>query len=88
METINIHAAKTNLSKLIERVERGEEIMISRNGKPVAQLMPYRETASSKPREFGQLAGQIFFAPDYDEADAEIQKMFDDELEHDWEEQK
>ncbi|MDA1277674.1 MAG: type II toxin-antitoxin system prevent-host-death family antitoxin [Verrucomicrobia bacterium] len=38
--TVNIHAAKTNLSELVARVERGERILIARAGKPVAQLVP------------------------------------------------
>ncbi len=80
METINIHAAKTNLSKLIERVEQGEEIVISRNGKPVAQVVPYadNDVKITKPRQFGQWTGKVWYAPDYDEADALIEKMFND----------
>ena len=77
METINIHAAKTNLSKLIERVENGEEIIISRAGKPVARLSPAPDP-TLPPRQFGQWAGKVWYAPDYDQADAEIQKMFED----------
>jgi prevent-host-death family protein len=87
METVNIHAAKTHLSKLLDKVEKGEDIIIARAGKPVAKVSRYVERgADKKPRQFGQLAGKIWFAPDYDEADAEIQKMFDAELEHDWKE--
>ena len=40
MDTLNIHAAKTHLSKLVERVERGESFIIARAGKPVARLLP------------------------------------------------
>ena len=39
---VNVHAAKTNLSKLLERVEAGEDIVVCRNGVPVARLAPYR----------------------------------------------
>jgi prevent-host-death family protein len=39
-ETVNVHAAKTHLSSLLERVERGEEIIIARAGKPIARLVP------------------------------------------------
>ena len=42
MDTVNVHEAKTHLSRLLERVERGEEIVIARNGRPVA-----REAASA-----------------------------------------
>jgi prevent-host-death family protein len=39
-ETVNVHVAKTQLSQLLERVERGEEIIIARAGKPIARLSP------------------------------------------------
>jgi prevent-host-death family protein len=39
-ETVNIHAAKTHLSSLLDRVARGEEILIARSGKPIARLVP------------------------------------------------
>ncbi|MEI9965114.1 MAG: hypothetical protein WDM92_10780 [Caulobacteraceae bacterium] len=53
--------------------------MIARAGKPVARLVP--EPAEKKPlREPGRLKGQIWFAPDYDEADAMIEKMFEDSI--------
>lgn len=85
MEIFNIHAAKTNLSKLVEQAIHGQEVIIGRNGTPVAKLVPYMEPVQSmKPREFGQWTGKVWYAPDYDEADALIQKMFEDELEHDW----
>lgn len=41
--TVNIHEAKTELSKLIEAVSRGEDVIIARNGEPVARLVPYSE---------------------------------------------
>jgi prevent-host-death family protein len=84
MEIVNIHAAKTNLSKLIEQALAGEEVIIGRNGKPVIKLTPYEASPEPAPpskkqtRQAGQLKGQIWFAPDYDEADAMIQKMFDE----------
>jgi prevent-host-death family protein len=79
METVNIHAAKTHLSKLIERVEKGEEIIISRNGKPLAHLTPHRESVpKQQPRRGGQWTGKIRYAADYDQADAAIRKSFDD----------
>jgi len=55
MNTVNIHAAKTNFSKLVERAQAGEEIIIANAGKPVARLMPL--APEQKPRRvFGQLA--------------------------------
>lgn len=63
--TINIYEAKTQLSKLIARVEEGEEITISRNGRPAARLVPVgRRTA---PRVPGALKGQFWMAPDFDD---------------------
>jgi prevent-host-death family protein len=63
MDTINIHAAKTNLSRLLERVERGEEILIARNGLPVARLAPL-QTARRRP---GRLRGKVRLLQDFDD---------------------
>ncbi len=62
MDAFNIHHAKTNLSKLIARVEAGEEVVIMRGKEPVARLtaMP---NAKSKPK-FGMLKGKIKSPPD------------------------
>ncbi len=48
METVNIHQAKTNLSRLLSRVELGEEIVISNRGIPVAKLVPFCNSANRK----------------------------------------
>ena len=64
MKRMNIHEAKTHFSKLVERVEAGEEIVIARNGKPVAKLVPYRD--QRKPRKAGTLRGKVWAAPDWD----------------------
>jgi len=63
-DPVNIHDAKTNLSKLLERVERGEEIVIARAGTPIARLCPI----ASRPRRrrLGKYAGQIEIADDFD----------------------
>ena len=77
METVNIHAAKTHLSKLVDRVEKGEEIIIGRNGRPAARLTSFREKpAKLQPRRGGQWTGKIRYAKDYDKADAAIEKLF------------
>ena len=78
MDTINIHAAKTHLSRLIERALKGEDIVISRNGEPLVHLIPHSEIETKKPRRGGQWTGKIWYAPDYDQADAMIQKMFEE----------
>ena len=64
METVNMHEAKTHLSRLVERAEHGEEIIIARSGRPVARLMPLAETL--RPREFGRMRGKIRIADDFD----------------------
>lgn len=63
-EPVNIHAAKTHLSRLIERVEAGEEVVIARAGRPVARLVPFG--SRTQPRRLGSLKGQIWLAPDWD----------------------
>jgi len=73
-DTVNIHAAKTNLSRLIERVEAGEEITLARAGRPVARLVPYRQRR--EPRRFGQWQGQVWISPDFDAPLPEIDETF------------
>lgn len=65
MQTVNIHAAKTQLSRLIEAVEAGEEVIIARAGKPVARLVPMIEAPKPK-RQLGLLNGR-FNLEDFDE---------------------
>jgi len=62
---VNIHEAKTHFSQLIEEVERGEEIVIARAGKPVAKLVPVE--ADPPPRKLGFLKGQIWISEDFDD---------------------
>ena len=59
MKTVNIHEAKSQLSKLLVQVEAGEDVIIARNGTPVARLVP---ASKARPkREFGVLKGKIKF---------------------------
>ena len=60
----NIHDAKTNLSRIIERVESGEEIIISRAGHPVAKVVPLTRRTSRAGR--GSLRGRLIVADDWD----------------------
>lgn len=62
MEIVNIHQAKTNLSRLLSRVEHGEEIVISNRGVPIAKLIPFR-TSSDRRSSLGQDRGK-FIVPD------------------------
>ena len=61
----NIHEANTQLSRLLERLEAGEEVVISRAGKPVARLVPFEPPVL--PRRLGLFAGQIGIGPGFDE---------------------
>ncbi len=60
----NIHDAKTNLSRIIERVEHGEEIIISRAGHPVAKVIPLTRRVDRSAR--GSLRGRLVLAADWD----------------------
>ena len=63
----DIHDAKTNLSRIIEQVEHGEEIIISRAGTPVARVVPLSPRANRTAR--GSLRGTLVLAPDWDSAE-------------------
>lgn len=65
MATVNIHAAKTQLSRLVEQAAAGEEIIIAKAGKPVAKLGPLAQSAQKK-RRLGLLAGRITVPDDFD----------------------
>jgi prevent-host-death family protein len=62
---VNVHEAKTHLSKLIKRAAAGEEVVVARAGRPVARIVAYE--ASTEPRAPGLLADQIEIRPDFDE---------------------
>ncbi len=62
----NIHEAKTHLSRIIERVEHGEEVIINRAGTPVAKVVPL--TGSIRRRGRGALRSRLHLAPDWDSA--------------------
>jgi len=64
-KTVNVFEAKTNLSKLIARVEKGEDVIIARAGKPVARLTQLKP--EKKPIVFGLMKGQIWVADDFDD---------------------
>jgi prevent-host-death family protein len=76
-DVVNIHAAKTHLSRLLERVEAGEEIVIGRAGKPIARIVPY---VPRRRRMFGAMRGQIRILPGFDEMDEEIARDFEESI--------
>ena len=62
---VNVHEAKTKLSQLLAEVEAGREIIVARNGKPVAWLVPFQPEAKKKLR-LGTWKGRIWMSPDFD----------------------
>jgi prevent-host-death family protein len=77
MRTVNIHAAKTHLSRLVEEAAAGEEIIIAKSGKPVARLCPLAE--APRRRQLGVLNGKIEVPDNFDElCEEEIRAMFED----------
>ena len=65
MTTVNVHEAKTHLSRLLQKAEAGEDVVIARNGTPVARLVPVKRQGK---RQFGAMKGLInlddsFFDP-------------------------
>ncbi len=70
----NIHEAKTHLSRLVERAEAGEEVIIARAGKPVARLVAYEERRG--PRRPGAWRGKVEIGPDFDELPGELLDAF------------
>ncbi len=77
--TANIHEAKSQLSRLIERALAGEEVIISKAGKPVARLVAYRP--KKKPRRLGLWKGKVRIASDFDELPASVTAAFRGEAE-------
>jgi prevent-host-death family protein len=63
MDTVNIHEAKTHLSRLVEEVAAGVEIVIAKNGVPRAMLVPL---GNVRPLKFGVLKGKIRYPRDFD----------------------
>jgi prevent-host-death family protein len=70
----NIHEAKTHLSRLVERAAAGEEIIISKAGRPVARLGPIPRAVT--PREPGHWRGRVLIHEDFDELPAELAAAF------------
>ncbi len=71
---INVHEAKTHLSRLLKRVAAGEEITISRAGVPVAKLIAAGPRGKSRP--MGMDKGKIWIADDFDAPDPELEALF------------
>ena len=75
MKQVNMHEAKSQLSKLGELVWKGEKVVIAKAGKPYLDLLPHRsERAARKP---GRLKGHIKMAPDFDATPQEVIDSFE-----------
>ena len=74
--TVNVHEAKTNFSKLLKRVERGEEVIIARAGNPVARLS--RLAADPPDRTPGSAKGLIRIADDFDAPMPDLEEAFEE----------
>ena len=70
---VNVHEAKTHLSKLLRRVMNGEEIVIAKAGKPVARLAPYALPVQK--RTPGNDAGKVVIAPNFDDPLPEFESL-------------
>jgi prevent-host-death family protein len=77
MKTVNIHEAKTQLSKLIQEASRGEAFIIAKAGKPVVKVTALGAPTGGQMRRLGFLAGQISVPEDFDRmGKKEIERMF------------
>jgi prevent-host-death family protein len=77
MKTVNIHEAKTHLSKLIEKASKGEAFVIAKAGKPVVKVTALSAPTSAQVRRLGFMAGQISVPDDFDRmGKEEIERIF------------
>ncbi len=77
MKTVNIHEAKTQLSRLVERAAMGEPFVIAKAGKPLVKVVPLTAPDSSQIRRRGFMRGQIEIPADFDRmGDLEIERLF------------
>ena len=80
MKTVNIHQAKTQLSKLIEQASKGESFIIAKAGKPVVRVTALSAPTSGQMRRLGFMAGQISVPDDFDRmGQEEIERIFGEE---------
>jgi prevent-host-death family protein len=77
MKTVNIHEAKTHLSKLIEEASKGEAFVIAKAGKPVVKVIALNAPTGAQVRRLGFMAGQISVPDDFDRmGKEEIERLF------------
>ena len=81
METVNIHQAKTQLSRLVEQAANGKSFIIAKAGKPLVKVTPLDTPTGNKVRRLGFLAGQFVIPSDFDDMGSEeILGMFNGEV--------
>ena len=77
MQTINIHAAKTQLSALVDKAAKGESFVIAKSGKPMVKVTALATPTGASARRLGFLVGQISVPDDFDRmGNAEIVRLF------------
>jgi len=77
MKTVNIHEAKTQLSKLVEEASRGEPFVIAKAGKPIVKVTALSAPVGAQVRRLGFMAGQISVPDDFDRMGRdEIERIF------------
>ena len=77
MQTVNIHEAKTHLSRLIEQAAKGQPFVIAKAGKPMVKVVPIEPAASAQIRRVGFMAGQFSVPDDFDRMGSEqIEQLF------------
>ena len=80
MQTINIHEAKTNLSRLVEEAARGNVFIIAKAGKPMVKVVPIAEADAMSMEKLGFMSGEILVPDDFDALGAaDIQALFEGE---------
>jgi prevent-host-death family protein len=77
MRKVNMHEAKTHLSRLVERAAKGEGFIIAKAGKPLVKVVPLSSREETGPRRLGFLAGEIAVPDDFDRmGQADIERAF------------
>lgn len=80
MQTVNIHEAKTHLSRLVEQAANGEPFIIAKAGKPLVKVVALNAPEANAVKRLGFLAGQVTVPDDFDRMGAgEIEKLFGDD---------
>jgi len=77
MRTVNMHEAKTHLSRLVDQAAKGEPFIIAKAGKPLVKVVPLQDTDSSTAQRLGFMVDEINIPEDFDEIAAdEIEQLF------------